>query len=111
MRGELPWDEDPEVNENVVVCSFMDKTSSNFSSYRPCTSGYRLHCSDTNFQLYDKKRTNTFIFMTRPPAASGAELAVSIAVQKISARVQKVCISSVPSFQILITTTASRKSQ
>jgi regulator of nonsense transcripts 1 len=68
----------------------MDKTSSNFSSYRPCTSGYRLHCSDTNFQLYDKDRANTFIFMTRPPAASGAELAVSIAVQKISARVQRV---------------------
>ncbi|KAJ7811000.1 RNA-directed RNA polymerase [Mycena olivaceomarginata] len=89
MRGELPWDEDPEVNENVVVCSFMDKTSSNFSGYRPCTSGYRLHCSDTNFQLYDKNRGNTFIFMTRPPAASGAELAVSIAVQKISARVQR----------------------
>ncbi|KAF7338901.1 Rna-directed rna polymerase [Mycena sanguinolenta] len=89
MRGELPWDEDPEVNDNVVVCSFMDKTSSNFSGYRPCTSGYRLHCSDTNFQLYNKARIDTFIFMTRPPAASGAELAVSIAVQKISARVQR----------------------
>ncbi|KAK7050252.1 AAA domain-containing protein, partial [Favolaschia claudopus] len=89
MRGELPWDEEPEVNENVVVCSFMDKTSSNFSGYRPCTSGYRLHCSDVNFQLYNKHRGDTFIFMTRPPAASGAELAVSIAVQKISARVQK----------------------
>ncbi|KAJ7639973.1 RNA dependent RNA polymerase-domain-containing protein [Mycena polygramma] len=89
MRGELPWDEDPEVNENVVVASFMDRTSSNFSSYCQCTSGYRLHCSDTNFQLYDKHRGNTFIFMTRPPAASGAELAVSIAVQKISARVQR----------------------
>ncbi|KAJ7689926.1 RNA dependent RNA polymerase-domain-containing protein [Mycena rosella] len=89
MRGDLPWDEDPEVNENVVVCSFMDKTSADLSSYRPCTSGYRLHCSDTNFQLYDKNRANTFIFMTRPPVASGAELAVSIAVQKISARVQR----------------------
>ncbi|KAJ6450386.1 RNA-directed RNA polymerase [Mycena sanguinolenta] len=89
MRGELPWDEDPEVNDNVVVCSFMDKTSSNFSGYRACTSGYRLHCSDTNLQLYNKGRADTFIFMTRPPAASGAELAVSIAVQKISARVQR----------------------
>ncbi|KAJ7155081.1 RNA-directed RNA polymerase [Mycena filopes] len=89
MRGELPWDEDPEVNGNVVVCSFMDKMSSDVSNYRPCTSGYRLHCSDTNFQLYDKNRGNTFIFMTRPPAASGAELTVSIAVQKISARVQR----------------------
>ncbi|KAJ6529218.1 RNA dependent RNA polymerase-domain-containing protein, partial [Mycena capillaripes] len=89
MRGELPWDEDPEVNENVVVCSFMDRTSSNFSGYRPCTSGYRLHLSDANLQLYDRNRINTFIFITRPPAASGAELAVSIAVQKISARVQR----------------------
>ncbi|KAJ7636650.1 RNA-directed RNA polymerase [Roridomyces roridus] len=89
MRGELPWDEDAEVSENVVVCSFMDKTSSNFSNYRPCTSGYRLHCGDANFQLYDRHRGDTFIFMTRPPAASGAELAVSIAVQKISARVQR----------------------
>ncbi|KAF8217409.1 RNA dependent RNA polymerase-domain-containing protein [Mycena galopus ATCC 62051] len=89
MRGDMPWDEEPEVNENVVVASFMNKTSSNFSGYRPCTSGYRLHCSDTNLQLYDKDRANTFIFMTRPPAASGAELAVSIAVQKISARVQR----------------------
>ncbi|KAK7059945.1 Rna-directed rna polymerase [Favolaschia claudopus] len=89
MRGELPWDEEPEVNENVVVVSFMDKTSSNFSGYRPCTAGYRLHCSDVNFQLYNKHRGDTFIFMTRPPAASGADLAVSIAVQKISARVQK----------------------
>ncbi|KAJ7166539.1 RNA-directed RNA polymerase [Mycena crocata] len=89
IRGKLDWDEEPEVKDNVVVCSFMDKTSSNFSSYRPCTSGYRLHCSDTNLQLYDRLRSNTFIFMTRPPAASGAELAVSIAVQKISARVQR----------------------
>ncbi|KAJ6607939.1 RNA-directed RNA polymerase [Mycena sp. CBHHK59/15] len=89
MRGEMAWDEDPEVNENVVVCSFLAKTSSTFSSYRPCAMGYRLHCSETNFQLYDKTRGNTFIFMTRPPAASGSELAVSIAVQKISTGVQK----------------------
>ncbi|KAJ7472913.1 RNA-directed RNA polymerase [Mycena galericulata] len=89
MRGELPWDEDPEVNANVVVCSFLGRTSSNFSPYKPCTSGYRLHCSDTNFQLYDKNRANTFIFMTRPPVASGAELAVSIALQKISGSVQR----------------------
>lgn len=90
MRGEIPWDEDPEVNDNVVVCSFLPHGSAMFSTYRPCTSGYRLYCGDSNLQLYDKTRGNSFVFLTRPPAASGAEIAASIALQKISARVQKV---------------------
>lgn len=90
MRGEIAWDEDPEVNENVVVCSFLPHGTSNMSTYRPCNPGYRLHCSDANLQLYNKHRGDTFIFMTKPPAASGAEVAVSIALQKISAPVQRV---------------------
>lgn len=94
IRGEIPWDADPEINENVVVCSFMPHTSSTLSTYRPCTSGFRLHCSDTNFQLYNKQRADTFIFITRPPAASGADLAVSIALQKISTRVQQVRLAT-----------------
>ncbi|KAJ8701086.1 hypothetical protein PTI98_004049 [Pleurotus ostreatus] len=89
MRGQIAWDEDPEVNENVVVCSFLPHGTSNMSTYRPCNPGYRLHCSDANLQLYNKHRGDTFIFMTKPPAASGAEIAVSIALQKISAPVQR----------------------
>ncbi|KAF8156601.1 RNA-directed RNA polymerase [Crassisporium funariophilum] len=83
MRGVIPWDEDPEVNENVVVCSFMPRTASS-ATLRPCTAGYRLHCSDYRLQLYDKQIQQTFIFVTRPPAASGVEVATSIALDKIS---------------------------
>ncbi|KAL0569074.1 hypothetical protein V5O48_012901, partial [Marasmius crinis-equi] len=89
MRGEIPWDEDPVVGGNVVVCSFLPQTSDTLSTYRPCTVDYRLHCGDANFQLYDKLRGNTFVFLTKPPKASGAEVAASIALQKFSTRVQK----------------------
>jgi hypothetical protein len=95
MRGKIPWDEipDPEVNEklNVVVCSFMPNTSSTLSGLRPCPSGYRLHCSDTNFQLYNKHIADTFVFINRPPRQSTSEIATSIALQKISTTVQRVC--------------------
>jgi hypothetical protein len=90
MKGVIPWDEDPIVNDNVVLCSFLPQTSATFSTYFPCTTGYRLHCSDVNLQLYDKHRGNTFVFITTPPKASGAEVVASIALQKFSARVQKV---------------------
>uniref|UniRef100_A0A0W0GCD2 Putative RNA-directed RNA polymerase n=1 Tax=Moniliophthora roreri TaxID=221103 RepID=A0A0W0GCD2_MONRR len=89
IRGEIPWDEDPIVKDNVVVCSFLPQTTSTLSTYRPCTADYRLHCSDVNLQLYDKLRLNTFIFLTIPPRASGAEVIASIALQKFSTRVQQ----------------------
>ena len=91
MRGNIPWDEDPEVNNNVVVCSFMPKTSST-ATLRPCTAGYRLHCSDTRLQLYIKQIGDTFIMIKRPPPMSGFELSTSIALQKITATVQRVTI-------------------
>ncbi|KAG7440660.1 RNA-directed RNA polymerase [Guyanagaster necrorhizus] len=89
IRGMFPWDEDPEVNENVVVCSFLPHTSGKFSSYRPCTAGYRLYCSPTNFQLYNKHRADSFVFLTRPPKASGAEVSMSVALQKLSNKVRQ----------------------
>jgi hypothetical protein len=52
--------------------------------------GYRLHLSDTNLQLYNNSIADTFVFLRRPPAASGTEFTTSIALQKISQRVQKV---------------------
>ncbi|KAF8056611.1 RNA-directed RNA polymerase [Lyophyllum atratum] len=67
MRGEIPWDEDPDVNENVVVCSFMPNTASTLSG----------HIGDT------------FIFLNRAPRASDSEIAASIALGKISATVQR----------------------
>jgi len=90
MRGQIPWDEDPEVNENVVVCSFMPQTASTIPTLRPCNPGYRLRCSDYVLQLYNKHTADTFIFINRPPAALGVDVSTSIALQKISATVMKV---------------------
>ncbi len=92
MRGPIAWNEDPEVNENVVVCSFMPQTSATEASLRPCTTGYRLHFSDVNLQLYNKHVADTFIFMTS--AWPGADVAASIALQKISKTVQQVSFLS-----------------
>ncbi|PPQ66641.1 hypothetical protein CVT24_006933 [Panaeolus cyanescens] len=89
MRGDVPWDEDPEVNENVVVCSFMPITASTLSALRPCRPGYRLHCSDNRLQLYDKSLGNTFIHINRPPSGLGNEIATSIALDKISGTVKR----------------------
>ena len=102
MRGDFPWDEDPEVNENVVVCSFMPNTSSS-ATLRPCRAGYRLHCGDTRFQLYDKGIGNTFVFIQRAPSMSGFELMTSIALQKITATVQRVTMSFMLSGQFFLT--------
>ncbi|KAJ7598370.1 RNA-directed RNA polymerase [Mycena floridula] len=90
IRGTIPWDEDSEVNDNVVVCSFLPQSSSNFSTFRPCVLGYKLHCDDTIFQLYDRNLGNSFVYLQRRQL-HGEEtgVAASIALQKLSARVSK----------------------
>ena len=91
IRGKVPWDEeDPEMNNNVVVCSFMPRASAPMSTYRLCANGHKLHCSDGRFQLYNKHLADSFVYITRPPAASDAEIVISVALQKISANVQRV---------------------
>jgi hypothetical protein len=90
MKGAIPWDEDPEVDDNVAVCSFLPQSTSNFSTYSRCSRGYRLNCSETTLQLYNRHKADSFIFLTRLQEKGGAELGVSIALQKISAGVQKV---------------------
>lgn len=91
MRGAIPWDEDPEVNENVVVCSFLPQNAANVATLKPCSSGFRLHCSDYRLQLYNKQIGDTFIFVNRPMTVVGTEIATSIALNKISNIVQRVC--------------------
>ncbi|RPD58073.1 hypothetical protein L227DRAFT_485948, partial [Lentinus tigrinus ALCF2SS1-6] len=91
LRGPIAWDNDAEVDKNVVVCSFMPKASGLMSTYWQGTRGYRLYCGENVLQLFDKKRANSFIFMTRPPAASGVDVVTSIALDKISQRVQQQC--------------------
>ena len=60
------------------------------STYRPCSVDYRLYIGDNIVQLFEKQRSNTFVFINRPPAASGADVIMSIALQKISVPVQRV---------------------
>ena len=60
------------------------------SVYRPCTAGYRLHCSDGNLQLYDKQTANTFVFISRS-RETNQDVIASIALQKISKRIGQVC--------------------
>ncbi|KAI0333202.1 RdRP-domain-containing protein [Cubamyces sp. BRFM 1775] len=91
LRREIAWDDDAEVNQNVVVCSFMPKASGLMSTYWQGTRGYRLYCGDSVMQLFDKQRANSFIFVTRPPPRSGVDIITSIALNKISQRVQQQC--------------------
>jgi hypothetical protein len=90
IRGDVPWEEDPEVNEDVAVCSFLKHADGPLSTFKQCPRGYRLHCSDGRLQLYDRNIANTFIFLTRPAKLSGSFVTASIALQKISSSVQRV---------------------
>lgn len=78
MRGEIPWDDDPVINHNVVVCSFMHHTSKAMSTYKLLPTGHRLHCSDHSFQLYreispvtgrdaGRKKNNDRVFSRNKP--------------------------------------------
>jgi hypothetical protein len=97
IRGKLLWDDEPgldkydvhdnEVNDDVSVCSFQPTASTLMSHYRRTTKGYRIHCTDGLFQLYDVQKANSFVFVNRPPPNSGKDIAVSIALQKIDQRV------------------------
>ncbi|PCH35526.1 RNA-directed RNA polymerase [Wolfiporia cocos MD-104 SS10] len=89
LRGDIAWDEEPDINDNVLVCPFMPNTSEVTATYWRGTKGYKLHCGESVLQLYDKARANTFIFVTRPPIKSGSDIVISIALQKISGRVQR----------------------
>ncbi|OBZ65910.1 ATP-dependent helicase upf1 [Grifola frondosa] len=91
LRGEIAWDDDPEVDNNVVVCSFMPRSSGMMSTYWQGTKGYKLHCGENVMQLFNKQRGDSFIFVTRPPAKSGIDIVTSIALNKISGRVQQQC--------------------
>ncbi|KIY70984.1 RdRP-domain-containing protein [Cylindrobasidium torrendii FP15055 ss-10] len=88
MRGQIAWDDDVDVDENLVVCSFLPHSTSEFSSYKQSPKGFRLHCGPGRLQLYDRHIANSFIYIGIQPRASGAEVVTSVALQKISKQVQ-----------------------
>ncbi|KAG8830443.1 hypothetical protein FRC18_008083 [Serendipita sp. 400] len=89
IRGEIRWDEEYPVNEDIAVFAVTPTASQSMSLYKSTVNGYRLHCSDGLFQLYNKQIRDTWIFINRPPNESRFELQTSIALQKISSQTQK----------------------
>lgn len=91
IRGQIPWDEDPVVGANAVVCSlnFLAPDSSDYR-YPSTTYDFRLHCSSFRLQLYSKQMADTFTFVNQPMTAMGTEMSASVSLQKISNTVQRV---------------------
>ncbi|TCD62010.1 hypothetical protein EIP91_007628 [Steccherinum ochraceum] len=94
MRGEVAWNDEPDIDDNVMVCSFMPQAATPLTTYKRGTKGYKLYCGDNALQLYNKQRSDTVIFMTRPPQRSDsceADIITSVALQKISGHVRQQC--------------------
>lgn len=55
--------------DNTVRLFAFPHTQGNESFQRravPTKTNYRLYCDDSNFQLYESKRANTWVFLSRP---------------------------------------------
>ncbi|GJE97878.1 RNA-directed RNA polymerase domain-containing protein [Phanerochaete sordida] len=89
FRGPITWDEDHAIDDNVLACSFMPESTTVISTYKRGVKGWILSCNDNSFQLFNRQRANTFIFITRPPEQSGADIITSIALQNFSRFVQQ----------------------
>ena len=56
-----------QVNDSVRVFAMPRSQESSSPGYcvRPTKTNYVLYCDEANFQLYERKRANTWIFLTR----------------------------------------------
>ncbi|KXS97624.1 hypothetical protein AC578_5741 [Pseudocercospora eumusae] len=112
---KIPRASEVQVDASVRVFAIprSSDTASPSCKVMPTKVTYRLYCDDTVFQLYESKRANTFVFLTKGPVDSSSyrdttmrgeqrrqkqktlddgvnfECRASIALQKISAQVQK----------------------
>jgi hypothetical protein len=59
-----------QVDASVRVFALPRSQGSESPGYRvmPTKANYRLYCDDSTFQLYELKRANTWIFLTRGPS-------------------------------------------
>jgi hypothetical protein len=59
-----------QVDASVRIFAFPRSQGSESVSYRvtPTKVNHRLYCDDLTFQLYELKRSNTFVFLTRGPS-------------------------------------------
>jgi hypothetical protein len=90
IRGRHTWDEDVNVNQDVLVHAFQPSVATGGQLAKPTKTGYMLYTSDGVFQLFERHRANTFIFLNFATEFSGKDINVSIALAKISDNV-RVC--------------------
>ncbi|KAI0343647.1 RdRP-domain-containing protein [Trametopsis cervina] len=89
IRGEVKWNDDYDIDDNILVCSFMPQTTATLCTYKRGVSGWRLFCNDSIFQLFNRHRADSFIFVTRAAEKAGTDIINSIALQKLSSYVQR----------------------
>ncbi|CAE7099567.1 unnamed protein product [Rhizoctonia solani] len=89
IRGRHAWDEDANVNRDVLVHAFQPSVATGGQLAKPTKNGYMIYASDGVFQLYERHRANTFIFLQFATEYSRKDVNASIALQKISDRVSR----------------------
>ncbi|KAF8597550.1 RNA-directed RNA polymerase [Ceratobasidium sp. AG-I] len=89
IRGRHPWDEDADVNQDVLVHAFQPSVATGGSLAKPTKTGYQIYASDTSFQLFERHRANTFIFLNFATDYSGNDVNASIALAKINESVRR----------------------
>ncbi|KAG8739309.1 hypothetical protein FRC10_005793 [Ceratobasidium sp. 414] len=89
IRGRHAWDEDANVNQNVLVHAFQPSIATGGRLAKPTKNGYMLHASDGVFQLFERHRANTFIFLNFATEYSNRDINASIALAKISDDVRR----------------------
>ncbi|CCO32890.1 RNA-dependent RNA polymerase 2 Short=AtRDRP2 [Rhizoctonia solani AG-1 IB] len=89
IRGRHAWDEDCNVNQDVLVHSFQPSVATGGQLAKPTKNGYMIYASDGIFQLFERHRANTFIFLKFATEYSRKDVNASIALQKISEHVRQ----------------------
>ncbi|KAG9103719.1 hypothetical protein FRC06_008576 [Ceratobasidium sp. 370] len=89
IRGRHAWDEDANVNQNVLVHAFQPSVATGGRLAKPTKNGYMLHASDGVFELFERHRANTFIFLNFATQHSRRDVNASIALAKISDDVRR----------------------
>ncbi|KAF8709476.1 AAA domain, partial [Rhizoctonia solani] len=88
IRGRHSWDEDCKVNQDVLVHAFQPSVATGGQLAKPTKNGYMIYATDGIFQLFERHRANTFIFLKFATEYSRKDVNASIALQKISENVR-----------------------
>ncbi|KAJ1308794.1 hypothetical protein OPQ81_004484 [Rhizoctonia solani] len=89
IRGRHVWDEDCNVNRDILIHAFQPSVATGGQLAKPTKNGYMLYASDGIFQIFERHRANTFIFLNFATEYSRKDVNASIALGKISESVRR----------------------